>query len=117
MDTQLQKALEFSNFMKTLSNQRRSIEERFRESLIYFQDGHQFTVDNNLINYVNFLISRQINDGVIFVDDNNVPVKILDLNKFLENLLDVYFQALNRYYVDYNNLKQNRSIEKLVEYE
>ena len=117
MDERLEKALEFSNFMTTLSNQRRVLQEQFHQSLIYYYNGSQFTIDRELINYTNMLVEHNNTADVVFLDDNNFPVMIEDVSKFLVDLKDVYFQALNTFYTEYNNLKSNRSIEKLVEYD
>lgn len=117
MDIRLEKALEVSNFMKTLANQRRILKQQFEESLVYFYDGCQFTISIELINYVSMLISRDITEDFLFIDDNDIPVKVSDLNQFLDEIQDQYFQALNRYYTEYNKIKSNRSVEKLVEYE
>lgn len=117
MDERLEKALEFSNFMTTLSNQRRVLQEQFHQSLIYYHNGCQFTIDRELINYTNMLVEHDNTADVVFLDDNNLPVMIEDVSKFLVDIKDVYFRALNTFYTEYNNLKSNRSIEKLVEYD
>lgn len=117
MDERLEKALEFANYMKTLSNQRRVLQEQFKESLIYFYNGSQFTISIELINYANMLVEKDITVDVVFVDDNEIPVAVANLTVFLENIQDQYFRALNKYYVDYNKIKSNRSVEKLVAHE
>lgn len=117
MDERLEKALEFANYMKTLSNQRRVLQEQFKESLIHFYNGCQFTIDIELINYANMLINKNITTDVIFIDDNEMPTLIENLSEFLDEIQDQYFQALNKYHADYTKLKSNRTIGKLVDYE
>lgn len=117
MDERLEKALEFSNFMTTLSNQRRVLQEQFQQSLIYYHNGCQFTIDKELINYTNMLVSNDNTTDIVFIDDNSLPVIIPDVAKFLDDIKDIYFQALNTFHTEYNKLKSNRTIEKLVEYD
>lgn len=117
MDERLEKALEFANYMKTLTNQRRVLQEQFKENLIYFYNGSQFTISIELINYTNMLIQKEIVEDVVFVDDNDIPVCIEDLITFSEDIQDQYFQALNKYYAEYNKLKANRSVEKLIDHD
>lgn len=117
MDERLEKALEFANYMKTLSNQRRGLQEQFKESLIYFYNGCQFTIDIELINYTNMLVNKNITTDVIFIDDNEVPISIENLLEFLDGIQDQYFQALNKYHAEYAKLKSSRTIGKLVNYE
>jgi hypothetical protein len=117
MDERLEKALEFSNYMTTLSNQKRVLQEQYQQSLIYYINGCQFTIDRELINYTNMLVEHGNTSDVVFLDDNSLPVMISDVKEFLTDIKDTYFQALNTFYTEYNKLKSNRSIEKLVEYE
>jgi hypothetical protein len=117
MDERLEKALEFANYMQTLSNQRRVLQEQFKESLVYFYNGSQFTIDTTLINYVNWLVEKGNTENVVFVDDNEIPVEVVDLTAFLEDIQDQYFSALNSYHTAYTKLKSNRSVEKLIDYE
>lgn len=115
MDERLEKALEFSNFMITLNNQKRLLKEKYYEDLLYFQNGCQFTVTKELITFVGLLLSNDNNSDVVLVDDNDTPTTIKDLNLFYENVLDVYFTASNSYNNDYNKLKEKRTINKLVD--
>jgi len=48
MDERLEKALEFSNFMVTLNNQKRILQEKYEQDIIYYIDGCQFTVNKEL---------------------------------------------------------------------
>lgn len=115
MDERLQKALEFSNFMVTLNNQKRLLKEKYYEDLIYFQNGCQFTVTKELITFVGLLLSNGNDSHIVLVDDNDTPTTIEDLNLFYENILDVYFTASNSYNNQYNELKKKRTISKLVD--
>lgn len=117
MDERLEKALEFSNYMTTLNNQRRILKEVFYEDLVYFQNGCQFTVTKELITFVNMLISTGNDTDITLVDDNDIPTKIQDLNVFFENILDLYFKSSNKYLTEYDSLKKMRNVEKLIDYE
>jgi len=76
-----------------------------------------FTINTTLINYVNWLVEKDNTENVIFVDDNEIPVEVIDLTQFLEDIQDQYFNALNTYHAEYNKLKSNRSVEKLIDHE
>ena len=47
MDERLKKALDFSNYMVTLNNQKRVLKEKFFENRIYYYNGGQFSVKKN----------------------------------------------------------------------
>lgn len=117
MDERLDKALKFSNYMVTLNNQKRVIKEKFFEDLLYFNSGCQFTVTKELITFVGLLIDRGNDTDVVLTDDNDIPAKIGDLKSFYADILNTYFTAANNYHTKYEDLRKNRSVEKLVNYE
>ena len=117
MDERLKKALDISNYMVTLNNQKRLLKEKFYEDLMYFDSGSQFLVTQNLITFVKFLIESGYNTDVVLIDENDIPVKVKDLEVFYQNILDVYFRSANFYINEYEKLKNSRSVEKIINYE
>lgn len=113
MDERLEKALEFSKYMSTLSNQRRLLHEKYLENSIHYLNGGKFTVDKELINFCNMMvISNQ--DSVILIDDNQMPIEVADIRKFLEDILNIYFTNTQEYFVEFNKLKSNRTVEGML---
>ena len=85
MDERLQTALEFSNYMTTLNNQKRIIREKFLEDCVHYLNGGKFTVNRDLITFCNTLLSKG-QESAIFIDDNDTPINVEDL----ENLEKKY---------------------------
>ena len=113
MDDRLEKALDFSNFMVTLNNQRKLIYERFLENSVYYEKGSKFVVNKELINFCHTLLQKkQISAN--FIDDNNTPIEIEDLEEFLDKILNVYFTSINEYLVKFNEIKEKRTSEGLL---
>lgn len=117
MDERLQKALDFSNYMVTLNNHKRILKERFREKTVFYYNGGQFTVSKELVTFVNMLVERDNIEDIVLIDDNETPVLVGDLEEFLADVINLYFSAANEYHAEYNLLKKNRSVEKLVEHD
>tara|TARA_B100000780_G_C21067873_1_gene429517 strand:+ start:88 stop:447 length:360 start_codon:yes stop_codon:yes gene_type:complete len=117
MDERLDKALEFSNYMLTLNNQKRLLTEKYQEELLYFYDGCQFTVTKELINFVKLLLDNEQDENAVLTDDNGIPTIVADVDKFYNSIINVYFVASNTYHSEYIKLKNQRSVEKLVDYE
>ena len=65
MDTKLSKALDFSQYMTTLNNQKRLLWEKYQESLIYYYNGGKFTITSELIAYCHSAIL----DNVVLIDN------------------------------------------------
>lgn len=113
MDQRLSQALEFSNYMVTLSNQKRVLYEKFKTDIIFYQNGATFTVSKELITFLKTLIDTGNDSDIVLVDDNDLPVMIEDLKSFFNSVLDKYFSAANEYYAEYQKLKVKRSVEAL----
>ena len=114
MDERLEKALDFSNYMITLNNSKKVLEETFHQDIIYYYNGAQFTVDKELVCFCSIMLQNN-QTSIVLVDDNNRPIEVTDLEAFLDEILDVYNTATNDYLTKYNALIKNRTIEKMVE--
>lgn len=113
MDERLEKALDFSNYMITLGNQRRALEEKFLASCVYYQNGGKFTISKELINFTKLLLEQNKSSSTM-LDDNNLPVHVADLSKFFDEIFNIYTNAVETYFSEYTKLKQNRSIESIL---
>lgn len=108
MEESLSKSLEYAQRLKTFNNQLRLLKEKCLENNIYYTEGHQFTINLNLINHCLTLINiKQLNEAV-FLDDYDVPVKITDLKTFHNDIVDLYQRNLNQYFVEYNQLVKDK---------
>lgn len=114
MDERLEKALDFSNYMVTLNNQRRALKEKFLADLVYYHNGGSFLVTKELINFVKAMVDTGNDTDVVFIDDKDIPIEIADVSEFLSTIMNIYFSASNQYYTEYEKLKKNRSIEGMT---
>ena len=113
MDERLEQALDFSNYMVTLNNQRRVIHEQFLETCVHYLNGGKFSITRDLITFFQTLRDNQ-QDSAILIDDNNSPVEVEDLQSFLDEILNIYFTTSYEYLDEYNKIKKNRKVEGLV---
>jgi len=113
MDQRLENALEFSKYMATMNNQKRIIREQFLESCIHYINGGKFSVNRELITFCHTLLQND-QTGAVLIDDNETPIDVEDLQKFLDDILDIYFTASYKYLDKHNEIKSNRTIEGLV---
>lgn len=114
MDERLKKALDFSNYMVTLNNQRRIIHEQFLENCVHYLNGGKFSVTKELINFCHTLIQNH-QTSAILIDDNNTPIEVENLEDFHADILNIYFTNSNEYFKKYNEIKSTRKIEGLVD--
>lgn len=115
MDERLEKAFAVANYMATLSNQRRLILEEFNQKLVYYSNGGTFTINQELINFTKTMLDAGYTNDIPFVDVNKFPVVIEDVQKFYDEILLNYMQALNEYSVKFADIKSKRKIKDIVE--
>ena len=114
MDERIEKAFTVANYMATLSNQRRIILEEFNQSLVYYINGGTFKITTELINFTKTMIDLGYTNDVPFVDTNNLPVIIDDVQEFFDKILLLYIEALNVYSVKFADIKSKRKVEDIV---
>lgn len=114
MDEKLEKAFEVANYMATLSNQRRIILEEFNQKTVFYINGGTFKITPELISFVYLMISTNHTEDVAFIDANNFPVIIDDVQKFYNTIVDIYFKAANEYAAKFAEIKNKRKVEDIV---
>lgn len=111
MDARLQKALEHANYRQSLGIERQRLKEKALTELVIAVNGGLFTIDRTLIAFVE---SIKDNVSAVLLDDNSYPVDISDLPQFLNDIKAKYFSVTNQYMADYAQIKQKRTLAKLV---
>ena len=115
MDERVEKAFAVANYMATLSNQRRIIAEEFEQKLVFYQNGGTFKITPALINFVKTSLDLGYTEDVPFLDDNRFPIVIKDVQKFFEDIVDIYFGSINEYSSKFTEIKSKRKISDMVE--
>lgn len=114
MKTDIEKAFEIANFMSTLNNQKRILQEEYNQSLYYYKDGNTFKATPEFISFISSLIQSNIESSVI-LDQNNVPVLISDLKDLLMSLIGTYTEAGNGYFYNYQKLVSGKTIGSILD--
>lgn len=115
MDEKINQAFETANYMATISNQRRIILEEYKQAVIYYKNGGTFIVTPELINFAKTLLDMGHADNVPFLDSNNLPVLVEDVSSFLDELMSVYFEAVNSYHQKYTEMRSKRRISQVMD--
>jgi hypothetical protein len=115
MDERIEKAFAVANYMATLSNQRRIVLEEYTQKLIYYINGATFKISPELINFTKTMLDLDYTEDVAFLDSNNFPVIINDVQKFFDDIILIYFESTNEYAAKYAEIKSKRKISDIVE--
>ena len=110
----LEKALDFSNTMKTFNLNKNNLKVKTQNLLSYSTAGGSFAVDQSLISFMNFVVSSGKTE-ITLLDKNGIPVRVEDTEKFLDEVSSLYFEVVNDYYNEYQKLRSSRKIEKVLE--
>ena len=71
---------------------------------MYSKNGSNFTIDQTLITFLDYLVRNGIIDANI-LDKDNSPVHIEDVPLFLKDITRIYFEVTNDYLAEYRNVK------------
>lgn len=113
MDQRLKDALDFSQFRTTQQIQKANLKNKAENLLLVsFQNG-LFKADQQLIGFVSALINRGV-ESYVFLDLNEVPYQIENLQEFFDELLSANKRAMNDWYFGFNQLKNSRNVAKIV---
>lgn len=116
MDEKLQKALEFSNYRQTLNNQINQLKMRTQGELIYAKNGGAFTINRELICFFEYVVSKKFKE-VAILDDNEIPVQITNPKEFLNDITVRYFEVVNDYHSEYQQIRKSRNVKSIVNLE
>lgn len=114
MDKRLEQAIEFSNYRQTLNNQIHKLKIRAQAALIISKNGGSFTINRELISFVDYVKSLK-KDEVVLLDDNNIPVLIDNISEFLIEITKAYFEITNDYYTEYQVIRKSRNVKSILD--
>ena len=114
MDDRLKSALDVANKMVTFNTQKELIRQEYKESCLYHENGHQFTINRELINLLTSLIQMDHTEDVVIIDDFENPYMISNVEEFRSNIFNIYVEKSNEYYHKFINLKKNRSVLTMI---
>lgn len=115
MDKRLEKALDYSNFRLILATRQENLKQLMNNKCMLSYEGGLFKINKELISFVHMLITYESKE-FIFVDVNDIPIKITNLIDFKEKLLDQYMRVLDQYYQSYQKLSEARGIRKVIDW-
>jgi hypothetical protein len=113
MDDRLQKALDFSNYSLTISNQKKNLKNRLNQMLLVHHNNGVFVADPTTINFVSYMMTQQ--QGMYILDTKENPIRVQDLPEFCRKLEDAYEDAMREYSEEFDKIKKLRNLNKLLE--
>lgn len=114
MDERIEKAFQVANYMATLSNQRRIILEEFNQRIIYYVNGGTFKITPELISFIKTVLELCHTEDVALVDSNNFPIVVENVQEFFNEIVAIYFQAVNEYAAKFAEIKLKRNVKDIV---
>lgn len=116
MDKRLDQALDFSNFRNILLTRQKNLKVLMGNKLTLVYNNGVFKVDKDLISFIDVLIKAKRSE-FIFIDSNDIPVLIEDIDDFREKVFSKYESALYQYFKSYQKLSEARDIRKVIDWD
>jgi len=117
MDSRLVKALDFSNFRMILSNRKENLKRLFNNKLLFHYNSGIFKATPEFLAFLVTVIMREKQDGFIFIDQNDTPILVEDLDDFYNVAFNKYKTALKQYYDSHQKLSEAKEIRKVLDWE
>jgi len=116
MDKRLEKALDFSNFRMILATRQANLKLLMNNKLMLSYAGGLFKIDKNLICFIDML-SNANEKTFVFIDSNDIPILIENIEEFGMEVTKKYVTAINQYYNSYQKLNEARDIRKVIDWD
>lgn len=114
IDERLAAAVEQANYRITLNNQKENARSKLRVDMTHATSGGLFVITPELISFTHTLLTIGQTDAVI-VDINKNPIFIENLQEFQNQIVTVYYSAMNDFLLEFKRIQKARKPEKLVE--
>jgi len=114
MEDRLRQALEFANYKQTLNNQLQKLKIRVEGSLLFAEAGGKFTINQELICFIDYLVRTGLVEATI-LDDNKSPILIADTSAFLKKITTRYFEVTNDYLQESKLIKKSRDVKSILD--
>jgi hypothetical protein len=99
------------NYRTTLLQQKKIIEQQFKDQCIVSENGGLFLITPELLVSINDI--KETDQWVL--DMNQNPIYIQNIAHFYDRAYNVYYTALADFGKSFNQLKSQRSVESLLE--
>ena len=109
MDKRLTDALEFANYSHTLFNQKKLAHQKFIDSCVHYHNAGKFTITQQLITFCE--LNKK---SIILLDDNNIPVHIDNVSKFLKIIKEKYNNAISAYHTEYQKITSSKTVSGII---
>jgi hypothetical protein len=117
MDSRLEKALDFSNFRMILSTRKKNLMRLFDNKLLFHYNSGIFKATPEFLAFLVTVILREKQGGFIFIDQNDNPIHIENLDDFYNEAFNKYKTAIKQYYDSYQKLTEAKEIRKVLDWE
>lgn len=114
MEERLAQAIDFATYRQTLNNQLHKMKVRAVGQLSIAKNGGNFSINRELICFLDYLVKSGYKDAAL-LDDNNNPVQIADVDDFLKEITSRYFDVTNDYLKEYQEIKKSRNVKSILD--
>lgn len=117
MDSRLENALDFANFRMILSTRQKNLKRLFDNKLLFHYNSGIFKATPEFLAFLVTVIMRERQGGFIFIDQNDIPIHVENLDDFYNEAFKKYKTAIKQYYESHKKLNEAREIRKAVSWD
>jgi len=110
----LVKAYNFGNYMAVIQNQIKLAKHKMKKQLRYAMNGGIFDITPEFIIHMKSYADQGIYRSV-FIDINENPILIEDLEEFFQTVIEIERTVLNEYYEEITAIRKKRSLMEFLD--
>jgi hypothetical protein len=113
IDARLADAIAMKNFRLTLVNQKANAKLKLQHDLTYSINGGIFKISTELVSFISALLAME-KDQAILIDIHGNPVEVLNLQEFMDSIVNQYYESTNAFLVEFNRIQKSRTPKALI---
>ena len=110
----LKEVEQYVNLKTSVQIKKQNALERAQNKLIFAYEGGLFKSDPTLITFVK---EHNPDRDLILLDQNSTPILIPSITDFISKAESCYYEAMNEYHQLYEQLKNERTVKKVMDNE
>lgn len=114
MDERLEQSLNQATYRATFENHKEKLKEILQGKLLFPYNGGSFQINIALLQELKFYMDNDKKIATL-LDININPIEVNNLEEFYNDAKSTYFEAINDYKNELNQLKASRKIETVTE--
>lgn len=103
-----------AHYQTTIKQQRELLVSKFQDACVVPHNGGIFDITPEFLAGLKLRVEHSETNQLWVVDRNSTCIKILDVDKFIQDSIEIYNQATEEFGNEWQALRTKRSVEAII---